>query len=111
VAHGLGLLLDGDPLLGLDRLVQTIAPLPAHHESAGELVHDDDAHPATLVWVRVRHHDILLVALVQVVGLERLVDEVGPLHVAGGVKALDAGQLLGRVDAILRSGGRNAPSP
>ena len=30
------------PLLGLDRLMQAVLPLPAGHHPAGELVDDDD---------------------------------------------------------------------
>ena len=47
------------------------------------------------------HHRVLFVLLVEVVGLERVVDEVRPFHVAGGVEALDAGQFLGLVDALV----------
>ena len=64
-----------------------------------------------LVAVFVRLDDVVHVALVEVVRLERVVDQVRPLHVAGGVEALDAGQLLGLADARRRSGGRCAPSP
>ena len=42
----LRLLLDLDAVLGvlgLDRLVQPVGPLPAEHQPAGELVDDDDA--------------------------------------------------------------------
>ena len=42
---------------------------------------------------------VVPVVLVEVVRLERVVDQVRPLHVAGGVEALDAGQLLGLADA------------
>ncbi len=71
--------------LGLDRLVQAVAPVPAGHQAAGELVDDDDL--AVL-------DDVVHVALVEVVGLERVVDQVRPFHVAGRVEALDAGQLF-----------------
>ena len=33
---------DLDVFLGLDRLVQPVAPAPARHQPAGELVDDDD---------------------------------------------------------------------
>ena len=39
---GPGLPLDGDPFLGLDRLVQAVAPTPARHDAAGVLIHDDN---------------------------------------------------------------------
>ena len=83
--------------LGLDRLVQAVAPVAAGHEAAGELV--DDHHLAVL-------HDVVHVALVEVVGLERVVDQVRPLHVAGRVEALDAGQPLGLADAFVGQVGR-----
>ena len=47
------------------------------------------------------HHGVVLVLLVEVVGLEGVVDQVRPFHVAGGVEALDAGQLLGLADALV----------
>ena len=95
----LRLFLDLHPFLGLDRLVQAVAPLPALHFAAGELIDDDD---------RVVLDDVLHVALVEVMGLERVVDQVRPLHVAGRVEALDAGQPLrlahafvGQVDRVV----------
>jgi hypothetical protein len=45
--------------------------------------------------------DVVHVALVEVVRLEGVVDQVRPLHVAGGVEALDAGQLLGLAHAFV----------
>ncbi len=96
--QGLVLFLDADALLGLDRLVQSVAPVAARHEAAGELV--DDHHLALVV------DDVVHVALVEVMGLQGVVDEVRPLHVAGRVEALDAGQLLGRADALVGEVGR-----
>ena len=101
VARVCVLLLDLDAVagvLGLDRLVQAVGPLPADHQPAGELVDDDDRHLAVF---GVAHHDVVLVALVEVVRLQRVVDQVRPLHVAGGVEALDAGELLGLADALV----------
>ena len=100
--EGLRLLLDLDAVagvLGLDRLVQPVGPLPAEHRPAGELVDDDDRQLARVV--AIRHDHVVLVALVEVVRLQGVVDEVRPLHVAGGVEALDAGQLLGLADALV----------
>ena len=34
-------------------------------------------------------------------GLERIVDQVGPFHVAGRVEALEAGDLLGLADSFI----------
>ena len=47
------------------------------------------------------HDGVVLVLLVKVMGLERVVDQVRPFHVAGRVKALDARQLLGLVNALI----------
>ena len=46
------------------------------------------------------------VALVEVMGLQRVVDQVRPFHVAGRVEALDAGQLLGLAHALVGQVGR-----
>ena len=61
------LALDLDLLLGLDRLVQAVAPAAARHQAAGELVDDDD--------LAVLHH-VVDVALEERVRAQRLVDVV-----------------------------------
>ena len=76
------LALDLHALLGLDRLVQALAPAPAGHQAAGELVDDDDL--AVL-------DDVVAVALEQSVGLERLLEVAGQSKV-GVVQVLDAEQ-------------------
>ena len=86
-------------MLGLDGLVQAVAPLPAVHEAAGELVDDDDGHVVGRLGVA--HHDVTLVFEIKVVGLEGIVDEVRPFHVAGGVEALDAGQFFRLADPLV----------
>jgi len=93
--------LDLNALFGLDGLMQAIAPLAAFHQSPGELV--DNHHFALL-------HDIGNVELVEVMGLERIVDQMGPLHVAGRVETFDARRLrVARLrECLRRSGGRNA---
>ena len=68
---GVVLLLDRDPLLGLDRLVEAVGPAPALEDAAGELV--DDLHLAV-------GDDVVLVPLVQLLGLEGLGQLV---HVVG----------------------------
>ncbi len=40
--EGLSFLFDRHAFFGLDRLVQAVAPLTAFHQTAGELVDDDD---------------------------------------------------------------------
>ena len=62
---------DLDPFLGLDRLVETVAPPPARHLAPGELVDDHD--------LAVLADDVLLVPVKEDVGLEELVDDVHPL--------------------------------
>ena len=95
--QGLVFLLDADAFLGLDGLVQAVAPVSARHQAAGELVDDDHL-------VAVDH--VVDVAFVEVVGLQGVVDQVGPLHVPGRVKTLHAGQLLGRPHALVGQVGR-----
>ncbi len=85
--------LDPHPFFGLDRLVQAVAPVAPRHQAAREVVDDDDLAV---------HRDVVHVALVKVVGLQRVVDQVRPFHVAGGVKALDARQPLGLAHALIR---------
>ena len=68
--EGLGLALDGDRFLGLDGLVESIAPAAAGHFAAGMFVDDDDL---------VVLHDVMDIALVEAVGLEQLGDGVDGL--------------------------------
>ncbi len=84
------LALDAQPLLGLDRLVQALAPAPAGHLAPGELVDDDD-----LAFL----DDVVAVALVERVGLERLIEVAGQPRV-GVVHVLDAEPALHLVDAL-----------
>ena len=70
------LLLDRHALLRLDRLVEALRPAAAFHDPAGELV--DDLHLAV-------HDDVVVVALVERLGLQRLdqvVDELGVRRVS-----------------------------
>ena len=66
-------------LLGLDRLVQTFAVAAAGHHAAGELVDDDDFAVAD---------DVVLVAVEDRFGLERLFEVVRQVDVAVVVDAL-----------------------
>src|SRR5579885_2871829 len=63
----LGFALDGHAFLGLNGLVQPVAPAAAGHEPAGVLVHDDDL---------VVLHDVFDIPLVERIGLEQLRDGV-----------------------------------
>ena len=88
------LLLDPDALLRLDRLVQALRPAPAVEDAAGELV--DDLHLAV-------DDRVVDVALVQRLGLQRLVEVVDERAVLGLVEVVDAEEALGLLDAAARS--------
>ena len=87
------LLADRDALLGLDRLVQALAPAAALHDAAGELV--DDLHLAVL-------DDVVDVALVERLRLERLRQVVDELDVARVVEVVDPERALDLVERGLR---------
>ena len=95
--EGLVLLLDPEPFLRLDRLVEAVRPPAARHEPAGELVDDDD-----LAVLR----DVVHVLLEQRVGAEALVDVVERVDVLGVVEVPDREQLLAPRDAGLGQGHR-----
>ncbi len=84
--------LDLHALLRLDGLVQALRPAPALHDAAGELVDDLDLAV---------EHDVLDVALVQRLGLERLHEVVDELAVLGRVQVLDLERALDLVHALL----------
>ena len=86
------LLADGDALLGLDRLVEALRPAPALHDAAGELV--DDLHLAVL-------DDVVDVALVERLGLQRLDQVVDELRVPRVVEVLDPERALDGLDRRL----------
>ena len=88
--EGHALALDAQPLLGFDRLVQALAPAAAGHLAPGELVDDDD-----LAFL----DDVVPVALVERVALERLLEVAGQPRV-GVVHVLDAEPALHLVDAL-----------
>ena len=92
--EGHALALDAQAFLGLDRLVQALAPAPARHLSTGELVDDDD-----LAFL----DDVVAVALVQRVGTQRLLEVAGQPRV-GVVHVLDAEPALHLLDAFLGRG-------
>ena len=92
--EGHALALDAQALLGLDRLVEALAPAPAGHLATGELVDDDDL--AVL-------DDVVAVALVQGVGAQRLLEVAGQPRV-GVVHVLDAEPALHLLDAFLGRG-------
>ena len=85
------LLADLHALLRLDRLVQAFAPAPALHDAAGELV--DDLHLAVL-------HDVVDVALVQRLRLQRLDEVVDELDVPRVVEVVDPERALDFSSAV-----------
>ena len=91
--------LDRHALLGFDGLVQALRPAPALHDAAGELVDDLDL-PLL--------HDVLDVALVQGLRLERLDQVVHELAVLRRVQVLDPERFFDLVHALLAGGGRLA---
>ena len=90
--EGLVLLLDLHPLLGLDRLVEALAPAPALEDAAGELV--DDLDLAAL-------HDVVDVALEQLLRPQRGLQLVDEVLVDVLVEVVDAERLLHRGHADL----------
>ncbi len=78
--------LDRLVLLGFERLVQPLRIAPARHHAAGELVDDDDlAVP----------DDVVLVALEQLVGAQRLIDVVDGRDVLDVVEVFALEQTIG----------------
>ena len=91
------LFLDLDAFLGLDGLVQAVRPAAARHLSAGELVDDDDLAVID---------QVVDVALVERVRLQRLRDVVQPLDVGRVVEVADAQALLDPLDPGVGQDGR-----
>ena len=87
------LLADAHALLRLDRLVEALAPAPAFHDAAGELVDDLDL---------VLLDDVVDVALVERLRLERLHEVVHETDVARVVEVVDADRALDLLDRRLR---------
>src|SRR5581483_4771443 len=94
---GVVLLLDLHPLLGLDRLVQAVGPAATFEGAPGELV--DDLHLAGL-------DDVVLVALVQLLGAQRLLQLVHQVGLRQVVEVVDAQLALDPLDALLGGGDR-----
>ena len=84
--EGLVLLLDLDAFLRLDRLVHALVVAAAVQDAAGELVDDQD-----LVLVR---DDVVLVALVELLGLQRVVEVADQRRVRRLVQVVDAEPVL-----------------
>ena len=92
--EGHALALDAQALLRLDGLVEALAPAPAGHLAAGELVDDDDL--AVL-------DDVVAIALVERVGAQGLLEVAGQARVRV-VHVLDAEPALHLLDAFLGRG-------
>ena len=94
--HRLVFLADLQAFFDLHCLVQTIRPTAPGHLATGELVDDRDLHPALALF-----DHVVIVERIQVVGAQRVLDVVRPVHVAGRVERIHADQLLGGFDAVL----------
>ena len=94
---GLRLLLDRHVLLRLDGLVQALGPAPALEDAAGELVDDLDLAV---------DDGVVDVLLVELLGLQRLLQVVDEVAGVGAVEVVDAQELLGLLDAALCDGHR-----
>jgi hypothetical protein len=90
--EGLVLLLDLHPLLGLDGLVQALGPAAALEDATGELV--DDLHLAVL-------EDVVLVALVELLGPQGGLELVHQVLLHGVVEVLEAERGLDLGHALL----------
>ncbi len=83
--EGLVLVLDLHAFFGLDGLVHALVVAPAVQDTAGELVHDQDFAV---------HDDVVLVLLVQLLGLDRVVEEADQRGVHRVVEVVDAEGVL-----------------
>ncbi len=86
------LLLDLHAFLGLDRLVHSLVVAPAGQHPASELV--DDQHFTVT-------HDVVPVALVELLGLERIAEVTDQRCVGSLVEVVDAQLVLDELDARL----------
>ena len=87
--EGLVLVLDLDALFGLDGLVHALVVAAAGEHTAGVLVDDEDLAV---------HRDVVLVALEQLLGLERVVEVADERGVDRLVEVLDAEEVLDLLD-------------
>ena len=90
--EGLVLVLDLHAFLGLDGLVHALVVPAAVQDAAGELVHDEDLAV---------HHDVVLVLLEQLLGLERVLEERHERGVDRVVQVVDAEPVLDLLHARL----------
>ena len=81
--QGLVFLADMHALLGFHRLVQSVGPAPAGHQSTGEFIDDD--HLAVF-------HDVVHVALENRVGLQRLLHMVQGVDLSRIIEIMDTQQ-------------------
>jgi len=75
--------------------MQAITPLSAFHQTPREFVDDDNP--------TIFDH-VVYIDLVQVMGLERVVDHVGPIHVARRIETFDTRHFFGRSHTLVRQG-------
>ena len=107
------LVADRRALLGLDRLVEPLRPAPPGHEATGELVDDDHLAVLDDVVAVALVEDLRLQRLLEVAGqaevaLEHVVDAEHPLHLVGaGLGDGDLLELLVDDVVLLRGQARN----
>ena len=83
---------DANPFFCFDSLMKAVGPLASRHKAASELINDDNI--ALL-------YNIIYIQFVQIVSLQGIVDQVGPLHVARRVEAFNASKFFGLSDTGL----------
>ena len=94
--EGLILALDLHAFLGFDRLMQSVGPATAFHQTPGEVIDDN--------YLAILHH-VLMIEPIKRVRLQGLLDAMQQFHVRRIVKVADAEQTLGFVHAFFREHG------
>ncbi len=87
--------LDLDAFLGLDRLVQAVAPAPTRHDATGKFV--DNHHLAVL-------DDVVDVLLEQRMGFESLIEVMEQLYILWIIEIFNIEQALALGNAFFRQG-------
>ena len=86
------LFFDLDVLFRFDRLMQTVAPSTPFHKTPGKVVDDNDFAV---------FNNVVDVFLIEVARLQRVVDEVRPVHIADRIEALDAREVFRAADPLV----------
>ena len=97
--QGLIFLLDLDPLLRLEGLMETIAVTPSRHDPAGKFIHDDDLSLLD---------EVVDIPFEEGVGAKGLVNMMEEINVLGFIEILDFEITLDPGDPLLRQNDRTA---